>query len=255
MMFTWMPIYSEIATRLKDYQFKNAELVDLMVAMHREGLKDSSYMDRDDSGTEFQLEELDPFTFLATFNRGITDDNRRAIISFLRDQWSFTSPLPQDFAGIPLVSMLKSWFMSFKPQRTVDGAVSCVGQLRSGAKLWNLAIELWSTLMGDWAPAVNRVTKLAWFVFVGAILLRSAGGWEIAARSNVLFIAVDDLRPALGCYGDQVAITPNMDRLASRGTVFNRAYCQQAVCSPSRLSLLTGRITTLILLSRATSRA
>jgi iduronate 2-sulfatase len=57
----------------------------------------------------------------------------------------------------------------------------------------------------------------------------------------MLFIVIDDLRPALGCYGDQIAITPNIDRLASRGAVFNRAYCQQAVCSPSRLSLTTGR--------------
>lgn len=60
-------------------------------------------------------------------------------------------------------------------------------------------------------------------------------------RPNVLMIAVDDLRPQLGCLGDPVIKTPNIDRLAGRGIAFSRAYCQQAVCSPSRTSLMTGR--------------
>ena len=68
-----------------------------------------------------------------------------------------------------------------------------------------------------------------------------AGLASATAGPNVLFIAIDDLRPALGCYDDPVAITPHIDALAKRGTLFRRAYCQQAVCSPSRLSLLTGR--------------
>ena len=59
-------------------------------------------------------------------------------------------------------------------------------------------------------------------------------------RPNVIFIAVDDLRPALGCYGDKTAVTPNLDKLAGEGILFERAYCQLAVCSPSRLSLMTG---------------
>ena len=59
-------------------------------------------------------------------------------------------------------------------------------------------------------------------------------------RPNILFIGVDDLRPELNCYGESHMITPNIDRIALRGTLFNNAYCQQAVCSPSRNSLLTG---------------
>ena len=58
---------------------------------------------------------------------------------------------------------------------------------------------------------------------------------------NVLFIGVDDLRPDLGCYGNTRVHTPNIDRLAADGLTFTRAYCQQAVCSPSRTSLMTGR--------------
>ena len=59
-------------------------------------------------------------------------------------------------------------------------------------------------------------------------------------KPNILFIAIDDLRPELGCYGSDIAITPNMDRLAASGLLFERAYCQQAICSPSRASLMTG---------------
>jgi len=59
-------------------------------------------------------------------------------------------------------------------------------------------------------------------------------------KLNVLFIAVDDLRPELGAYGSEIAITPNIDKLASQGLLFENAYCQQAICSPSRASLMTG---------------
>ena len=60
-------------------------------------------------------------------------------------------------------------------------------------------------------------------------------------RKNVLFFAVDDLRPELGVYGSNIVKSPNLDALATKSIVFERAYCQIAVCSPSRASLLTGR--------------
>ena len=61
-----------------------------------------------------------------------------------------------------------------------------------------------------------------------------------AKKPNVLFIAVDDLRPELGCYGSPIAISPSLDALAADGLLINRAYCQEAICRPSRASLMTG---------------
>eukprot|EP00040_Diaphanoeca_grandis_P003064 m.23634 g.23634 ORF g.23634 m.23634 type:complete len:538 (-) comp14292_c0_seq1:229-1842(-) len=62
-----------------------------------------------------------------------------------------------------------------------------------------------------------------------------------AANRNVIHVIVDDLRPELGAYGVANRHTPTLDKLAVEGTVFDRAYCQQAVCGPSRNSFLTGR--------------
>ena len=78
-------------------------------------------------------------------------------------------------------------------------------------------------------------------VLLAATLLHKMAHAETSGRPlNVLFIAVDDLRPELGCYGTPVVKTPHIDALAERGLRFNRAYCQQAICGPSRTSLMTG---------------
>ncbi|MBI9020634.1 MAG: sulfatase [Verrucomicrobia bacterium] len=63
---------------------------------------------------------------------------------------------------------------------------------------------------------------------------------QAADKPNILFITVDDLKTDLGCYGNTVVKTPNIDWLAARGTVFLNNYCQQAVCAPSRMSIFTG---------------
>ena len=63
---------------------------------------------------------------------------------------------------------------------------------------------------------------------------------EKTKKPNVLFVAIDDLRGTIGCLGDKLALTPNMDKLAREGAVFLNAYCQQAVCNPSRASVITG---------------
>ncbi len=81
-----------------------------------------------------------------------------------------------------------------------------------------------------------------WVVALGILILSvsSAVAQRPDKPMNVLFIAVDDLRPELNCYGATHMRTPNIDRLARRGVLFERAYCQQSVCAPSRNSLMTG---------------
>ena len=82
-------------------------------------------------------------------------------------------------------------------------------------------------------PNINQILLLAAWTITSVLL-------NAADKPHVLFIAVDDLRPELGCYGKAVIQSPNIDKLATTGTLFERAYCQVPVCGASRASLMTG---------------
>ena len=85
-------------------------------------------------------------------------------------------------------------------------------------------------------PSMQQFAKI-----LTTVLLLVQVGTSSAAQPNILFIAVDDMRTNIGCYGDPIAVTPHIDKLASRGIRFDRAYCQFASCNASRSSLLTGK--------------
>jgi iduronate 2-sulfatase len=97
-------------------------------------------------------------------------------------------------------------------------------------------------LIGPRARPLQQAKRLPYNMgaCVAAVLVSLCLGASVYAKQNILLIVADDLNCAIGPYGDEVAVTPNLDRLAERGLVFENAYCQQAVCNPSRSSFLTG---------------
>ena len=84
---------------------------------------------------------------------------------------------------------------------------------------------------------MKKITLLILFLSIFSFRVVHA---QQGKKMNILFLAIDDLKTNLGCYGDKIAKTPNIDRLAKMGTVFNSNYCQQSVCGPTRASLMTG---------------
>jgi iduronate 2-sulfatase len=86
--------------------------------------------------------------------------------------------------------------------------------------------------------------KKEWVLIFMTCVAIGSGAKTDLVRPNVLFIAIDDLRPELGCYGATQIKTPNIDRFAEQALVFNRAYCQIPVCGASRASLMTGILPT-----------
>jgi iduronate 2-sulfatase len=91
-------------------------------------------------------------------------------------------------------------------------------------------------------PRGALLARVGALVFATALLSLLAGPAHAAAteRPNVLLICVDDLKPILGAYGDRLVKSPAIDKLAAGAAIFDRAYCNQAVCSPSRNALMTG---------------
>jgi iduronate 2-sulfatase len=83
------------------------------------------------------------------------------------------------------------------------------------------------------------LTRLRVFAAIALAWLGALSA-QAANRPNVLFVAVDDMRPEIGCYGNPEIHTPNFDAFAKTGTTFLKAYCQAAVCAPSRASVMTG---------------
>lgn len=129
-MFTWMPIHEETARRLLDFKDKQEELVAIQRDMAATGIGSLKYTDIDERGNEMPLTVMDPWTFFAGFNRGITNANRIAGWALLKKRWSLASPVPADFEGLPVANNQRAWsfpyahWLPYKMRATPDAWAS-----------------------------------------------------------------------------------------------------------------------------------
>jgi 5-methylcytosine-specific restriction enzyme B len=130
--FTWIPLYREIATKLLDYRNRQTELIDWLKQMKESGLPVIPLGDVGANNVKLELDEIDPFTFYSTFNRGIRTSFRIDILTKLKQWWNLKSEVPADFKGIPFVNNMHSWFFHWKRDRVPEEIPN----------LWNLAEEV-----------------------------------------------------------------------------------------------------------------
>src|SRR5262245_28599574 len=118
--FTWIPTYSEIARQLVQWEKRQGELISFVERLRKDGLVVTPMMDKDEKGARFLVQEIDPFTFLGVFNRGIRNDQRFSILAEVLKFFGLNSRLPTDFSGIPLLNNQKSWLFAYLPDRGKD---------------------------------------------------------------------------------------------------------------------------------------
>lgn len=116
-LFTWIPIYTELAQKLLEFERKQTDLIAMIRQMRDKGLPAISIVDKGKDDREYELEQIDPFTFFANFNRSVKDANRVAILGEIKQSCGLNSALPTDFAALPIVNNLAAWFFPYAKSR------------------------------------------------------------------------------------------------------------------------------------------
>ncbi len=164
--FTWIPLYTEIADLLLEWEARQAELIACLDNLRSKGVKVTPLNDKDKDGGTFLIKEIDPFTFFGSFNRQTRDEERLAILTAVKKLLGAKSPLPEDFHGIPVLNNQRSWFLAYQAKRGRDDV----------AKLWKLFrlalgdnplvdsefYEAFDAAMDVWGVSTNLTMGLFW---------------------------------------------------------------------------------------------
>lgn len=113
--YEWIPFYKEFADRLLPYKNKRQELIGILLDIFKKIGMNYPFMDNGEPG-----EDICPFTVFGSFNKGITDDNRKSIMRELGARIGVHADIPDTFDGVPVLNNMKSWFFGYKQDRGSD---------------------------------------------------------------------------------------------------------------------------------------
>jgi hypothetical protein len=116
-MFSWKPFYRELAEKVLTYRNRQAELIQILADLQKAGEAIMPLTDTFPDNQKKMLEELDPFTFFACFNRTSTQTKRLAALTALKSKMSISAKTPSDLDGIPVVNPLQTWFFPYAELR------------------------------------------------------------------------------------------------------------------------------------------
>lgn len=197
--FTWIPMYEAIATRLRDFANDRQELLRrLQEAAQHERYLQYLTSDQYSDGTSGPLRDVDPFTVLGVFNRGLTHKNRRRLVRLIADIVGAEAPEPEDFQAVPVLNNQRAWFISFEHQRKPDDV----------DKLWEvfLAALDFAGFSGDSArerfiaahDAALEVRGVQWNLSVGLFWARPHAFMPLDRRSREMLAQLRQIKAPKG---------------------------------------------------------
>lgn len=164
--FTWMPLFSEVGRLLLDWERRQHELIACLNGLREKGVKVTPLSDQDKDGARFLMKEIDPFTFMGSFNRQTRPEERLVILAEVKRLLDAKSPLPDDFDGVPLLNNQQSWFIGYQSKRGVDDVATLwkVFRLALGeSPLDNPQFALaFDAALQVWGVSINLTMGLFW---------------------------------------------------------------------------------------------
>ncbi len=177
-MFTWVSIHQEAAEKLRGFRDRQSELVQLLADMRAGGLKATLIEDEGASGERFTLREIDPFTFMANFNRGVTSANRTAMWQVLKERWNLAAPVPADYEGLPVMNNQSAWLLPYAAKRQPDHV----------SRLWEVFEAMMSgTMTAELLDACFALRKVGHATLTMGFFWCRPHDWPSLDRKNLAF--------------------------------------------------------------------